>query len=92
MKVLKGCVVLLFAWMACLLMLFGPVIVITVSNSLKKITEIEELDQYKGYVVIKRSTNLRGNWITANNGTSEIHLKCDETIFNQLSIEDSLGK
>lgn len=92
MKVLKGCVVILFAWMVCLMMLFGPVIVMHVSNSLKDITEVAELDQYKGYVVTKRSTDLFGNWVTAKKGTSEIHFKCDDKIFKLLSIEDSLGE
>jgi hypothetical protein len=92
MRALKGCVVILFAWMVCLMMLFGPVTVMHVSNSLNDITEIAELDQYKGYVVTKRSTDLFGNWVTAKKGTSEIHLKCDDTVFEQLSIEDSLGK
>lgn len=92
MRILKGGIVILFAWLVCLMMLFGPVIMINVSNSLSGITDITELDKYQGYVVTKQSTDLFGNWITAKKGTSEIHFKCDDTIFERLSIEDSLGK
>lgn len=92
MRILKGGAVILFAWMVCLMMLFGPVIMIKVSNSLKGITESTELEKYEGYVVTRRSTDLFGNWVTAKKGTSEVHFKCDDAIFEQLSIEDSLGK
>lgn len=92
MKNIKECVVILFAWMTCLMMLIGPMIVIYVTNSLSDITDITALNKYNGYVVTKQSTDLFGNWITAKKETSEIHFKCNDTIFKQLSIEDSLGK
>lgn len=91
MKILKGCVVLFFAWMACLLTLLGPMIVMHASNSLNEIRDITKLDKYQGYVLTKQSTDLFGNWITVQKGTSEINLKCDDMIFNQLSVLDSLG-
>ena len=92
MRALKGGVVILLVWLTCLLMLFGPVLVMKVSNSLSGINEIAELNEYKGYIVTRRSTDLFGNWITAKKGTSEIHFKCDDTIYEQLSVKDSLGE
>ncbi len=92
MKLIKGFAVLLFAWIICLYLLFGPVIIHQIGIASREITDPKELKKYNGYVVKRLKTDIFGNWVIARKGQEQVVFRCDVEIFKNLTISKSLGK
>jgi hypothetical protein len=56
-----------------------------------KITEKEELEPYKEYVVVLK-TDLFGNWVIARKGKEEVAFRCTDAIFSDLELKKKIGK
>jgi hypothetical protein len=92
MKIIKGFFNLLLAWIVCLFLLFGSSFINYLGVASDEITEPKELAKYNGYVVKTLKTDLFGNWVIAKKGREEVVFRCDESIFSNLTISDSLGE
>ena len=91
MKVIKAAAKFLFAWAIVLFLLFGTTIIYKVSSASKPIQDLTELNQYKGYKVKKLKTDWFGNWVVIKKGLDKEVLKCSDSVFAQLAVNDSLG-
>jgi hypothetical protein len=93
MKVIKAAAKFLIAWAIVLFLLFGTTIVYKVSSvSSSEIKDLTELNQYEGYKVKKLKTDWFGNWVVIKKGLDKEVLKCSDSVFAQLAVDDYLGK
>ena len=92
MKVIKAAAKFLFAWAIVLFLLFGTTIAYKVSSTSKPIQDLAELNQYEGYRVQKLKTDWFGNWVVIKKGLDREVIKCSDSVFAQLAVNDYLGK
>jgi hypothetical protein len=93
MKVIKAATKFLFAWAIVLFLLFGTTIAFKVSSvSSIEIKDLAALNQYEGYKVKKLKTDWFGNWVVIKKGLDREVLKCSDSVFAQLAVDDYLGK
>lgn len=92
MKLIRAFATLFLIWTIVFCAYFGPALVLRLAESNWNITEKEELEPYKEYVVVDLKTDLFGNWVVARKDREEVVLRCTDSIFAELELKKKIGQ